>query len=220
MRTGYAVVLNLEQKQCTVVGGGPVAERKVLDLLEAGAEVCVIAPQVSEELGRLARAGRVRHVGRPYRTGDLSGAFLVISATDSPEVNEQVYAEAQAVGALVNVVDRPELCSFFVPATVRRGPLLLGVATTGSSPALAGYIRRRLEQDWGEEYGQLAALLGKLRAEARVLVAERERRRAMWEEMLRCRALELLRSGDRGAAEAELRQILDRYAGDSPRDTT
>lgn len=162
---GYVISLMLAQRPVVVVGGGAVALRKVAGLLAARARVSVIAPALCGEIERLARDGTIRCERRPYRPGDLAGAHLVIAATGDEEVNVQVAEEARGLGILVNVVDRPPLCTFTLPATVRRGDLTLAVSTEGRCPALARALREELESRFGEEYADLLDFMGALRDE-------------------------------------------------------
>lgn len=169
----------MERRHAIVVGGGNVAARKVEELLEAGAQVTVIGPALSPELKALAGARRIAVIGRPYREGDLSGAFLVIAATDDSEVNQKVWREAEQCGYLVNVVDDPARCNFITPAIVRRGDVMITVSTGGASPALARRLRERLETLIGPEYEDLATLLAELRPELQSRYeAEKDRRKA------------------------------------------
>ena len=131
-----------------VIGGGEVASRKARKLLQAGAEVVVISPEVSPELA----ASEVELHHRPYRGGDLEGARLAFTATDSREVNAAVAREAGERGVPVNVADRPSEGDFAVPSTLRRGRLQVAVSTGGSSPALAKRIRGELEGVFGSEW--------------------------------------------------------------------
>jgi precorrin-2 dehydrogenase/sirohydrochlorin ferrochelatase len=142
----YPVFLDLRGKPCVVVGGGRVAERKALALLAAGARLTVVSPALTVRLRKEKDGGRLRHVERAFRPGDLRGAFLVIAATDDEKVNEAVAARKDL---LVNVVDRPEHCTFIVPASVRRGPLHVAISTSGSSPYLRklSRIRERAVQE-------------------------------------------------------------------------
>jgi len=160
---GYLVNLRLEGKVAVVVGAGKVACRKVTDLLEAGAAVTVVAPEAVDRLRELASQGLIAACWRAYRRSDLYGAYIAIAATNDEQVNEQVYKDAQALGVLINVVDRPALCSFTVPASVRRGSLTIAIATDGECPALSGVLREELECRYGEEYGELVRLMGDLR---------------------------------------------------------
>lgn len=165
----YLVNLVVEGRSVVVVGGGAVAARKVAALVDAKARVTVVAPRVCEALDALERSGEVRVERRAYAPGDVSGAFVVVAATDDEEVNRQVAGDARAARALVNVVDRPALCAFTVPAVVRRGDLTLAVATGGRCPSLARAIREQLERQFGPEYAEAVARLGELR---RRLIAE------------------------------------------------
>lgn len=162
---GYALFLTgLERRIAVVVGGGAVAARKAQTLLEAGAKLTVISPEINHEMERLgAEYPALNWVRRVYRQGDLENAWVVVAATDSPEVNHQVYAEAEALGCLVNVVDDPDHSNFILPAIVRRGEIQIAIGTGGASPALARRLREKLEQAIGPEYGELAAILAELR---------------------------------------------------------
>lgn len=159
----YLVNLDLRGRLAVVVGGGRVAARKVRKLLEGGAQVKVVAPTAEPELHLLASEGRLLLEARPYVPGDLAGAFLAIACTSDEAVNAAVSTEAQNLGILVNVADRPSLCTFTLPAVVRRGDLTLAVATDGRCPALSRALREELERAYGEEFGQLTEWMGRLR---------------------------------------------------------
>ncbi len=177
----YPVFLDVRGRGCVVVGGGSVAARKVRGLVEAGASVTVVSPEVCADLDALADAGAAVEVRRrPFEATDLDGAVLAIAATDDPAVNEAVSRAAQARGIPVNVVDRPVLSTFIVPATVGRGRLQVAVSTAGASPAFARRLRERIE---GGLDSRLAEYLEQM-AEARALVLDRvpepeERRRIL-----------------------------------------
>lgn len=159
----YPVSLNISGKRCVVVGGGKVAERKVLSLLNAHAAVRIISPQLTAVLAEQVVQGTVRWLNRGYQKGDLQDALLVFAATDSCQVQNAVVQDAQQTGALVNVADAPEHCDFQVPAVVQRGDLQLAVSTNGTSPALAAKIRQELDNQYGEEYAVLLRLMSVLR---------------------------------------------------------
>ena len=159
----FPISLNIKGKLCAVAGGGKVAERKVLSLLDACAVVRIISPQLTELLSERAADGSVEWRNRGYQRGDLDGALLVFAATDNRAVQEAVVREAQEKGLPVNVADAPELCDFQVPALVRRENLHIAVSTNGASPALAAKIRQDLDEQYGEEYALLLRLMSRLR---------------------------------------------------------
>src|SRR5579884_1489488 len=163
----YPAMLDLAGRHALLVGGGEVAAQKAGPLIEAGARLRVVAPDLVPALRARAEAGEAAWEQREVRSGDTEGAAVVVCATNQREVNRQVSEEARAAGIPVNVVDDPELCTFIVPSTVRRGGLQVAVSTGGRSPAFAKFMRRELEQAVGEEYGVLAEIAGHMRDVAR-----------------------------------------------------
>lgn len=159
----YPVNLKIAGRLCLVVGGGPVAVRKAEVLLTGGGKVRVVSPEAAAPLRRLAQTGRIEWLRRPYRTGDLDGAFLAIAATNRPDVQRQVARDAAAGRVLLNSTDDPSACDFQVPSQLKRGDLLITVSTGGASPAFSRRIRERLEAEFGWEYGVIVELLGRLR---------------------------------------------------------
>jgi siroheme synthase-like protein len=160
------------------------------------------------ELETQAAQGGIEVIRRSYQRSDLTGAWLVIAATDDPVVNEAVFREAQAVGCLVNVVDDPARCSFFVPAVVRRGLLTIAVSTGGKSPALSRRIRQQLESLFDPAYGLLLDLLSRLRPTVQAAIPDPERRVAFWGRLLDSDALDRLRAGDEAGAIAQAEALL------------
>ena len=163
----FPMFVKLRDRLCVVVGGGDVAEAKIPGLLEAGAKVRVIAPEVTEAISAWAKDGRLDWAPRKFGPGDLSGAFVVIAATSVLGVNQDVFHEADAQGILCNAVDDPERCHFYYPAVVRRGPLQIAISTAGFSPALAQRLRRELETQFGPEYETWLEWLGAVRSAVR-----------------------------------------------------
>jgi len=159
----FPVFLDLKEKRCLVVGGGPVAERKVKNLLKAEARVQVVSPELTGPLSRLKEERKIAHLSRAYRKGDLRGALLVIAATDDRAVNERIFREATANRIPVNVVDDPAHSSFIVPSIVQKKDLLVAVSTSGRSPALARLLRQKLEKEIGPEYLRLLKLMASVR---------------------------------------------------------
>jgi len=161
----YPVALELSGRRCVVVGGNAEAERKARALLEAEADVTVIAAEVTDGLRDLVRRGELAHVARPYHRGDLAGAFLVIASGIDRRLRADVFAEAEEERVLCNAVDDTEHCHFAVPSIVRRGELLVAISTGGRAPALAKRLRRRLTAELGWEWEALVDVLGEVRAE-------------------------------------------------------
>src|SRR5260370_40444749 len=145
-------VLDVADRDCGVVGGGEVAARKVESLLEAGAHVTVVSPQLSQPMETIVARGRVLHIARDCERGDIRGSVLVYAATDDSRLHHELAAEARALGIPINVVDVPELCTFIAPAVVKRRALQIAISPGGASPAFAARLRRELEGRFGTEY--------------------------------------------------------------------
>lgn len=163
----YPIFLEMTGRRSVVVGGGPVAERKVEGLLAVGASVTVISPALTPRLEAWAKDGRIRHVGRQYGPGDLAGSELAFVATDDPEVNAVVAKEGRARSVWVNAADDPAHSDFILPSVLRRGQLVVAVATGGASPALSRAIREELEAYFSEDYAVLSEVVAEVRRELR-----------------------------------------------------
>ncbi len=148
----FPIYLKLAKRRCLLVGAGRVGEEKIDGLLLAGAVVTVVAPEAAPHIQSLAREGKLRWEKRKFRTGDLLGVFIIVAATSSPKLHEQIYKLAQRRGILCNVVDDPPHCDFYYASVVRRGSLQFAISTSGHSPALAQRLRRKLEEQFGPEY--------------------------------------------------------------------
>ncbi len=157
------VFLAVNGKPCTVIGGGSVAGRKCADLIEAGADITVIAVHADESIVRLAEKGALKLLARKYSPGDLKGAFIVFAATNDNEVNKAVWQEAEEAGIPVNVIDVPALCNFYSGSVLKRGPLQIAISTNGCCPALAKAIRHDLEDRFPADYGDYIAAAGEIR---------------------------------------------------------
>ena len=159
----YPVFLNIRDKKCVIVGGGEVAARKAERLLDCGAKVFIISPQLTPELAALKEKDIISHIATEY-TGDLiNGAALVIGATDDEKTNAAISLDARSKGIPVNIVDDPQKCDFILPSLVQRGDLAITIGTGGKSPALARYMREELESKYGKEYEIFLNILGNLR---------------------------------------------------------
>jgi precorrin-2 dehydrogenase/sirohydrochlorin ferrochelatase len=163
MMSLFPIFLKLEGRSCLVVGAGSVAEAKIQSLLDASAEICVVAPEATAGIRHWADTGVIVWEQRAFSADDLAGAVLVITATSSPGINDAVFQEARRRGVLCNAVDDPKRCDFYYGALVRRGDLQIAISTAGHSPALAQRLRLRLEAQFGPEYGRWLDQLGRIR---------------------------------------------------------
>jgi precorrin-2 dehydrogenase/sirohydrochlorin ferrochelatase len=204
----YPVNLNIHGRFCLIVGGGGVAARKVGPILQCGAHVRVISPAACSRITELAAQGRIEWQQREYRQGDLQGAFLVFAATDNPDVQRQVADEAREYNIMINRADSPGECSFQLPAAVRRGDLLLTISTSGGSPALSAWIRRRLEQEFGPEYRQMVMLFSSIRGDVVGDGAASSLHQLLFEQLLEIDLLSLLRKKDWPTLQERLAAIL------------
>jgi siroheme synthase-like protein len=204
----YPVSLVVAGRPCLVVGGGGVAARKVEGLLACGARVHVVALRVGDEL---KRRDDITYEERAYRRGDVEGYRLAVAATDDPATNQAVFADGERAGVWVNSADDPVNCSYTLPAVVRRGSITVAVSTGGRSPALAAWLRGRLERDIGPEYEVLLDLLAAERDARRV--DGRALEAADWQKALDSDMLELIRTGHVATARERLQACLSSSSG-------
>jgi len=196
----YGAFLDVTGQRCLVVGGGMPAHAKARGLLDAGAQVTAVWDQFVPALRQLG----VPLVERRFQEADVEGCFLVIDASGDQETGFQVSRAARARGVLVNVLDRPALCTFIAPALVRRGPLQVAISTSGRSPFLAGHIRHLVERWLGEEWGEMVELTGRLRDRLRRSRTPLHEQSRAYARALGSQALEQLRAGQAWAAECAL----------------
>ena len=198
----FPIVLEMTGRRCLVVGGGAVAERKIANLFEAGAEVTVISPEVTEAILRWSMNHSIQWQARSYRTGDLAGYQLVFVATDDTGVNDRVYREGKKYGVWVNVADDPAHCDFILPSVLRRGDLTVAVCTGGASPAAARAIREDLEAHLTEDFAQLVQIAAEVRGELKKKSFSAAA--GAWNEALKGEFRRLIRAGEPGEAKAFL----------------
>ncbi len=190
----YPIFLNLTNRKCVVVGGGSVAERKVMGLVAAGARVSVIAPVVSESLESLAADERIQLERRHFHRCDVKGAVLVFAATETSPVNDEVERAAGENGVPVNRADVTGAGDFTVPSTLRRGGFQVAVSTGGASPAYARMVRRHLEDVLGREHGSVVDYLGRLRPRVMARFPDSPaRRKAVWDLLVNWETVDLVR---------------------------
>jgi precorrin-2 dehydrogenase/sirohydrochlorin ferrochelatase len=189
----FPIFLKLTGRPCLVVGAGTVAESKIAGLVEADAQVRVVAPEATPEIRSWAQSRRVEWQRRGFQPHDLDGIFLVVAATSSTELHEQIFQEATRRGVLCNIVDVPELCDFFYPAVVQRGALQIAVSTSGRSPALAQRLRIELEEQFGTEFEVWLEYLGEARDKLQSQRLDPEERKRLLHELASKEAFEAFR---------------------------
>ena len=204
----FPVFLDLRGRPCVVIGEDAEAQRKTAALVEAGARVTVICPDMADGFVEMASRGEITLHTRPYREGDLAGAFLAIAATthDRP-MSEAVHREALQERVLLNVVDVTEFCTWIYPSLVRRGDATIAISTNGRSPAMASFLRREVDRALPEEYEMLVDVLAEVRMELRS--GGRQPPSQLWQDALDDGTVRgLVRSGDREALRVRLTEIL------------
>src|SRR5215208_2685319 len=209
MNTYYPVYIQLREQPCVVIGGGKIAEGKVEGLLDAQARVTIISPNLTSRLHDLAEAKQITYLPRSYQPVDLTGAFMVICATDQAEINHQVWQEATANHQLVNVVDDTPRCNFIAPSILRKGDLTIAISTSGKAPVLAVRLKERFQRELGPEYERFLELAGELREPLARHVPDFETRKALWYELVDSEILDVLARGDESLA----REIISRVVG-------
>jgi precorrin-2 dehydrogenase / sirohydrochlorin ferrochelatase len=175
----FPIFLKLEGRRCLVVGAGTVAEGKIRGLLDAGALVQVVAPRAVFQIRRWDWEGKLSWKPREFDPRDLDEVSIVIAATNSHDVNTQIFREARLRNVLCNAVDDPENCDFYYPAVVNRGDLQIAISTNGRSPALAQRLRKDLEEQFGPEYEAWLKELGEAREQLNATVLDAEARKKL-----------------------------------------
>ena len=175
----YPIYLDLTNKRVVVIGAGPVAARKVNALQEAGARVIVIAKKADTVFEKSCKLPNVEVVISAYLKDYLAEAVLAVAATNDLELNRRIYKDCQELEVLCNVVDQPQLCDFFVPAVVKRGPLQIAISTDGNCPAYAGHIRKKLEDQFTNDHGRFVVELEAIRKRIIEEVADPAERKAI-----------------------------------------
>jgi len=192
----YPIHLDIQDRNCLVVGGGGVGTRKVKTLLKCGAKVTVVSPEISDRLQNLAQSARLTLKPRPYRTEDIEGMFLVIGASDDETLNRQISSDAERRNTLCNIADRPEKCNFILPSILRRDDLVITVSTSGRSPALAKKLRKNLERRFGPEYGDFLKLMGAIRSKLLSQAHEPEVHKPLFEQLIDSNLIALIQEGN------------------------
>ncbi|MBT5031471.1 MAG: uroporphyrinogen-III C-methyltransferase [Proteobacteria bacterium] len=203
----FPAFMNLQSRECVVIGGGSVALRKARLLASAGANIVIIAPEICEELKHLEQVKTLHQ--RPFQDSDLQDATLVIAATNDRALNEHVSKLAQLKNLPVNVVDNPALSSFITPSIIDRSPIVVAISSGGNAPVLARSLRARLESLIPPAYGQLAASMGKLRIKLKKKIPTDRDRRLFWEQIVNGPIARQFLTGNVKTATASLRKAID-----------
>jgi len=204
----FPIFLDIKGKRCLVVGGGPVAERKTASLLKSGADVLLIAPDLTHNLRNWRDDGRLTHRQRAFEEADLGECRLAIAATNDSALNRRIAELAGCQRIPVNVVDQPELCSFILPSVIDRSPVVAAISTGGASPVLARLIRSRLESLIPAGYGRLADLCNRFRRRVKETFADPRQRRLFWERTLEGGVAERVFSGHENEADQLMEKAL------------
>ena len=201
------IFANVKGRCCLVVGGGDVAWRKTRMLLNAGAKVRLVSPELGNEFAEALPHDDIHYLAEPFIPEHLDGVFLVIAATDKREVNGLVYQSANQRQILVNVVDDTPRCSFIVPSIVDRSPLIVAISSSGKAPVLARLVREKLETLLPQSLGKMAALSGQFRDKLKTRLPNVTARRRFWESAFSGRFAQLVEKGQEQAAKDELERL-------------
>ncbi len=209
----YPINLDVDGKPCVVVGGGKVALRKIRGLLEAGAQVTVIAPEICAEVDELIQRGEILWTRENFSPELLGDELILIAATNSAEVNRQACEAARARKILVNSVDAGG--NFNVPSRIRRGEFLLTISTGATSPAFAKFVRLMLEAEFGENFGAALEIISRARREVKRRLPNQSAREKFWREILTPELWQLLKSGDVNALEKFFDEAINSLLNDN-----
>ena len=207
----YPIMLDVRGRPAVVIGGDAIAAEKAGALCACGARVTVISPTFCTQLQTEGEQGRVTLRRKAYERGDTAGAFVVVAATSDPGLVEEIWAETQESGQLVNIVDVPARCTFILPSILRRDQLTIAVSTEGASPSLAKRIRQHLESLFPPAYGPYLRLATAARARLRENGVSYKRRDAFFGDFFASDVLAQLAEGDEAAAQATTAELLQRH---------
>ncbi|HZK43676.1 MAG TPA: bifunctional precorrin-2 dehydrogenase/sirohydrochlorin ferrochelatase [Syntrophomonadaceae bacterium] len=204
----YPIYINLMDKPCLIVGGGTVAQRKVESLLDYGARVTVVSPVVTDSLSSFATEGLITIKPRKFVPDDLEVVFMVFIATNDNETNRFIAKLCADKQILVNAVDDPPNCDFYVPSIVRRGSLALAISTEGKSPMLAKLLREELEGYLVEEYAEYVDLLGEYRGSIKEEFSDINIRKQIFHDLVHADIFDILKDGKRERARERIEECI------------
>jgi len=210
------IFVNLKNRHCTVIGGGEVAARKVALLLQAGARVTVIAPELGTTLERSRRKKEIFYKKESFGESEIQESVLIVAATNDRGTNEQVADLAKKLNVPVNVVDTPDLCTFVMPSIIDRSPVMVAISTGGASPVLGRLLRQKLETTIPASYGELARLAKTFRDKVKNKFGKPDDRRLFWEKVLAGPIAEMMIAGKETQAIASLEIALESAGNTMP----
>jgi precorrin-2 dehydrogenase/sirohydrochlorin ferrochelatase len=206
----YPLFLNLKDRGVLLVGAGEIGLQKIRALLECEARIHVVAPEALPEIQEIARAGHIRWSVRGYETADLEDIVVAIAATDDRVLQERIASECRSRKILVNIVDVPPLCDFYAASVVSRGDVQIAISTGGAAPALAKFLRQKVEGVLGPEYADFVRIVQGLRPS--MLQLPKERRLSLWSCIVSDGFLDQIRREGPERAEAQIKQWIEESA--------
>ncbi len=207
----FPIYLDLSGKNCLIIGGGPVAERKVENLLEYEVNIKIVSPQVEKRIKEWSLDGSITWLPREFEEHDLDEIFMVFVATNYGSINQWVVELCRQRGILANAVDDPPNCDFFVPSLIRHNSLVVAISTEGKSPLFARKLREELEEIITPEYGEFVEILGELRTQIKKGVLDIEMRRKIFENLVNSDILSLLKAGEKEKARERIEQCMSSW---------
>jgi len=207
----FPIYLDVKAKTGLVVGGGQVAERKIENLLDYGMNIRVVSPQARARIQEWAEQSIIQWQARDFCESDLQGVFLAFVATDNNSVNQAVVEACRKTGVLINAVDDPPNCDFYVPSIVRRGSLVLAISTEGKSPFFARRLREELENTISPAYGEFVEIMGEIREEIKEKVPDITVRKKIFESLVYSEVLDLLKAGEKDKARERIEACMSSW---------
>jgi len=207
----YPIFLDISQRTCLIIGGGQVARRKVESLLEHEAKVIVVSPGADQLIEKWAEGKRIIYKNREFLEEDLNEVDITFITTDNPILNSSISKLCRKKGILVNAVDDPTNCDFFVPSVVRRNSLILAISTEGKSPMFAKKMRQQLEHIISPEYGEFVDLLGEYREWLKENVRSIEDRKMLWERIIYSDIFDLFMVGEKEKARERINKCMSSW---------
>ncbi|MDI6714628.1 MAG: bifunctional precorrin-2 dehydrogenase/sirohydrochlorin ferrochelatase [Thermodesulfovibrio sp.] len=206
----FPILVNIKDKKCVIVGGGPVGERKIKTLLKYGAKITLISPETTDKIKELINRGKINYINREYKKGDLEDAFLVVAATSSSKINRQIARDAYY---LVNIVEKGDFqenmnnISYTVPAIYEMDDLTIAIST--DFPALSKLLKDEIAQNYGKEFAKYLKYLKKIRREIKQKIADNKRRQKIFRKIASKKIVSILRQKGFEEAKREIEKIIN-----------